>query len=77
MNTGNPFRFPLDLTGFFPGKHLIQFLANKMDDFWNLVLHNCILIFDAEPVYLKLEVTKFKNKEVATNRQPQTLQKNC
>ena len=35
--------FPLDLTGFFPGKHLIQFLANKMQNVRNSVLHNCIL----------------------------------
>ena len=34
--------FPLNLIGFFPGKHLIQFLANKMQKFWNFVLHNCI-----------------------------------
>ena len=43
--------FPLDLTGFFPGRHLIQFLPDKMQDFRNFVLHTCILIFDAEQVY--------------------------
>ena len=48
--------FFLDLTGYFPGKHLIRFLANKMQDFRNLVLNNCILEFDAEQVYLKLQV---------------------
>ena len=53
--------FPLDLTGVFSGKHKIQFLAYKMRDFWNFVLHNCIVIFDAEPVYLKIQATIFKN----------------
>ena len=43
--------FPLDLTGFFSGKHLIQFLANKIQEFRNFVLHNCVLIFEAEQVY--------------------------
>ena len=38
----------LDLTGFFSGKHLIQFLANKMQDIGNFVLHNCIFNLDAE-----------------------------
>ena len=28
---------------------------------------NCILILDTEQVYLKLQVTKFKNKEVTAN----------
>ena len=32
--------FPLDLTGFFSGKHLIHFLVNKMQDFQNFVLHH-------------------------------------
>ena len=36
--------FPLDLTRFFPGKHLIQILANKMHEFRKFDLHNCILI---------------------------------
>ena len=46
--------FPLELTGFFSGRHLIHFLALKMKDFRNFVLHKCILDFDAEQVYLKL-----------------------
>ena len=41
--------FYLNLTQFYPRKHWIQFLANRMQNFWNLVLHNCILIFDAKP----------------------------
>ena len=47
--------FFFDLTWFF-GEALtivIQVLANKMQDFWNFVLHNCILIFDTEQAYLK------------------------
>ena len=63
---------------FFPGKpeHLIQFLPNKMQDFRNCVLHNCISNFDAEQVYLKLQVNNVKNKEVTSNPNPLTLEKN-
>ena len=68
--------FPLDLIGFFPGKHLIQFLAYKMQDFRNFDQHNCILIFDAEQVYLQPQVIRLKNKEVAANPKPRTLEKN-
>ena len=46
-----------------------------MKHFRNLVLHNCILVFDAEQVYLKLQVTNVKNKEVTVNPEPQTLEK--
>ena len=63
--------FSLELTGFFPGKHLIHFLVLKMKDFRNFVLD-----FDAEQVYLKLQVTNLKNKEVTVNPKPQTLDKN-
>ena len=66
----------LDLTGFFPGKHLFQFLANKMQDFGNLVLHDCIFNFDAEQVNFKSQVTNVKNKEVTANPKPQTLETN-
>ena len=62
--------FSLELTGFFPGKHLIQFLVLKMKDFWNFVLDKCILDFDAEQVYLKLQVTNLKNNEVTVNPKP-------
>ena len=68
--------FPLELTGFFPGKHLIHFLVLKMKDFRNFVLDNCILDFDAEQVYLKPQVINLKNKEVTVNPKPQTLEKN-
>ena len=67
--------FPLELTGFFQGKHFIHFLVLKMKDFRNFVLHNCILVFDAEQLYLKLQVTNLKNKEVTVNPKPQTLEK--
>ena len=62
--------FSLELTGFFPGKHLIQFLVLKMKDFRNFVLDNCILDFDAEQVYLKPQVINLKNKEVTVNPKP-------
>ena len=67
--------FSLELTGFFPRKHLIHFLVLKMEDFRNFVLDNCILDFDAEQVYLKLQVTNLKNYEVTVNPKPQTLKK--
>ena len=53
--------FPLELTEFLLGKHLIHFLVLKMKDFRNFVLHNCILVFDAEQVYLKPQVINLKN----------------
>ena len=68
--------FSLELTGFFPGKHLIHFLVLKMKDFCNFVLDNCILEFDAEQVYLKPQVINLKKKEVTVNPKPQTLGKN-
>ena len=47
----------------------------KMKDVRNFTLHKCILIFDTEQVYLKLQVTNLKNKEVTVNPKPQTLEK--
>ena len=47
----------------------------KIKDFRNFILHNCILVFDSEKVYLKLEVTNLKNEEVTVNPKPQTLEK--
>ena len=61
---------------FFPGKHLIHFLVLKVKEFWNIVLDNCILDFDAEQVYLNPQVTNLKNKKVTANPKPQTLEKN-
>ena len=43
-----------------------------MKDFRNFVLDKCILVFDAEQVYLKLQATNLKNQEVAVNPKPQT-----
>ena len=63
------------MTGFFPWKHLIHFLLLKMKDFRNFVVHSCNLVFEAEQVYFKLEVTNLKNKEVTVNPNSQTLQK--
>ena len=60
---------------FFSGKHLSQFFSYQDADFRNLVLHKCIVIFNAEQVDLNLQVTNFKNKEVTANTQPQTLEK--
>ena len=68
--------FPLELIGFFPAKHLIHYLVLKMKIFRNFVLDNCILVFDAEQVYSKLQATNLKNKEVKANPKPQTLEKN-
>ena len=69
-------RFSPLIDWIFQGKHLIHFLVLKVKDFWNFVLHNCILVFDAKQVYLKLQVTNLKNKEVTVNPKPQTLEKN-
>ena len=66
--------FSLELTGFLPGKHLIHFSVLKMKDFRNFFPHNCILVFDAEQVYLKIQVIDLKNKEVTVNPKPQTLE---
>ena len=46
-----------------------------MHDFRNFVVHNGILILYAEQVYLKLQVTKFKYKEVTAKFKPQNLEK--
>ena len=68
--------FPLDLTGFSPGKHLIQYLVLKMHDVRNFVLHNWILSLDSETDYLKLQVAQVKNTDVTANPKPQTLEIN-
>ena len=48
------------MTGFFLGKHFIHFLVLKVKDFRNFVLDYCILVFDAEQVYLKHQVINLK-----------------
>ena len=65
--------FPLKSTGFFPGKHSIYILLLKMKDIRNFVLQNFLLVFDAEQVYLKLQVTNLNNEEVTVNHKPQTV----
>ena len=55
---------------------LNPFFGAQGEGFQNFVLHNCILVFDAEQVYIKLQVTNLKNKEVTVNPKPQTLGKN-
>ena len=64
------------LTKILPGKHLIQFLANTMQEFWNFDLHSCLVIFDAEQVWM-LQVTNFQNNQVTVTAKPkfQTLHK--
>ena len=51
-------------------KHIVHFLVLKKKDFRNFVLHNCTLVFDAEQVYLKLQVINLKNMEVTVNHKP-------
>ena len=48
-----------------------------MMDFRNFVLHKCILVFDAEQwqVYLKLQVTNLKNREIIVNSKSHTVWK--
>ena len=41
-----------------------------MQNFWDLVLPNCIFIFYAEQVYSNLKLTNVKNKEVKANLNP-------
>ena len=47
-----------------------------MKDFLDFVLHNCILVFDTEQVYLKRQVINLENIEDTVNPKPQTLGKN-
>ena len=69
-------RFSPQFDRIFPGKaHLFQFLAEKMLDIRNFVLHKCIINFEAEQVYFKLQVTNVKNKEVTSNPKPKTPEK--
>ena len=56
----------------FPGEALDSILANKMQDFLNFIQHNCILIFDTEQVYKKLQITNFKKKEVTAKPKSQS-----
>ena len=64
-----------DFASIFPGEALIPFLAKKVQEFRNFVLHNWILNFDAEQVYPKLQVTNVKNKEVTAKPKSQILKR--
>ena len=68
-------RFSPQFDEIFSWEELNPILANKIQDFRNFVLRKYILIFDAERVYLKLQATNVKNKEVTANSKPQTLEK--
>ena len=48
-----------------------------MHNFLNFVLHDCILIFVAEQVYLMPQVTNVEKKEDTANLKPESLGKNC
>ena len=41
-----------------------------MKDFQNFILDNCIFVFDTEQVYLKLQASNLKNKEVTAALKP-------
>ena len=61
--------FPLDLTGFSPEAQC----GDQDEGISGFLSH--ISIFGVEHVYLKLQVTKVKMKEVASNHNLQTLEK--
>ena len=71
----------LDLPRFSPRFYRI-FSGEALDPIFSqrdagfFVLHTCILIFDAEQVYLKPQVSNLMNKEVKEDPNPQTLSKN-
>ena len=56
---------------------LDPFFSAQGVGFSEFILQNCNLILDAEQVYLKLQVTNLKNKEVTVvDPKPRTLKKN-
>ena len=65
-----------DISWFFPWidwifsrEALNPFFGAQDEGFRNFILHDCILVFDAEQFYLKLQATNLKNKEVNPNLQ--------
>ena len=52
----------------FSWEALIHFLVLKEKDFRNFVLHDCILVFYDEQVYLELQVINIKNKEITVSK---------
>ena len=75
LGQGDISRFSPQIDRIFPGEALNQFFGALDEGFLDFVLDNCILDFDAEPVYLKLQVTNLKNNEVTVNPKTQTLRK--
>ena len=65
--------FPLNSTVFFPLETLYPILAYKTQMLFHITVFS---FFDAEQVYLKIQVTNVKNKEVTANPKPPTLEKN-
>ena len=67
----------LNLTGFFPERYLSNFSLTSCRIFRIpfYIVHTWMLIFDAEQVYLKLQVTILKNKEDTANSKSKTLEK--
>ena len=63
-------RFPLLFGWVLPREALNPILVNKMQDFRNLVLHNCILIFDAEHVYFKFKSPMSRIRKLQQTRIP-------
>ena len=43
-----------------------------MKNSWNFIQFNCIIVFDAEQVYLALQATNLKNKEVTAWENPKS-----
>ena len=70
LDTRDISRFSPRIDRIFPGEALNPFFGAQDKGFSDFVLDNCILDFDAEQVYVKLQVTNLKNKEVTVNPQP-------
>ena len=63
-------RFPPRIDLIFPGEALDPFFGAQDKGFSEFDLHKCIFVFDAEQVYLKLQVTNLINKEVLVTLNP-------
>ena len=65
--------FPLDLTGFFFGKHAIQFLLTRCGIFGISFCMTALSFLTQNK--LKIQATNFKNNEATANFKIQTLLK--
>ena len=68
---GDISKFSPQIDRIFPGKlgeALHPFFCSQDEGFSEFVLHNWILAFDADKVYLKLQVINLKEKEVTVNK---------